>query len=47
MQDVRTPASACKLYPGLRHEIFNEPEREQVWLDVLRFVREVEAVATG
>lgn len=47
MQDVRTPASACKVYPGLRHEIFNEPEREQVWLDVLRFVREVEAVATG
>ncbi len=27
--------SALKLYPGLRHEIFNEPEREQVWQDVL------------
>ena len=27
--------SALKLYPDLRHEIFNEPEREQVWQDVL------------
>lgn len=27
--------SALKLYPGLRHEIFNEPEREQVWQDML------------
>jgi alpha-beta hydrolase superfamily lysophospholipase len=27
--------SALKLYPGQRHEIFNEPEREQVWQDML------------
>jgi alpha-beta hydrolase superfamily lysophospholipase len=30
--------SALKLYPGLRHEIFNEPEREQVWQDVLEWL---------
>ena len=27
--------SALRVYPGLRHEIFNEPEREQVWTDLL------------
>ncbi|MEM9176085.1 MAG: lysophospholipase [Myxococcota bacterium] len=27
--------SALKIYPDLRHEIFNEPEREAVWQDVL------------
>jgi alpha-beta hydrolase superfamily lysophospholipase len=28
-------ASALKIYPELRHEIFQEPEREQVWQDML------------
>ena len=27
--------SAIKTYPGLRHEIFNEPEREAVYADLL------------
>ena len=43
LEDVRVPGSACKLYPGLRHEIFNEPEREQVWQDLLDFVVRVES----
>jgi alpha-beta hydrolase superfamily lysophospholipase len=29
------PGSALEVYPGLRHEIFNEPERESVWQDML------------
>jgi lysophospholipase len=29
------PASALRTYPGLRHEIFQEPERHAVWQDVL------------
>ncbi|NNL67403.1 MAG: alpha/beta hydrolase, partial [Myxococcales bacterium] len=29
--------SSLKIYPELRHEIFNEPEREQVWQDVLEW----------
>jgi len=28
-------ASGIQVYPGLRHEIFNEPERERVWQDML------------
>jgi alpha-beta hydrolase superfamily lysophospholipase len=43
LDDVPVPGSACKVYPGLRHEIFNEPEREQVWQDVLDFIRRIEA----
>jgi len=37
----RVPGSALRTYPGLRHEVLNEPEREQVlgdllaWLDAL------------
>ena len=27
--------SRLQVYPGLRHEIFNEPERRQVWQDIL------------
>ena len=30
--------SAIEIYPDLRHEIFNEPERERIWQDMLRFV---------
>jgi alpha-beta hydrolase superfamily lysophospholipase len=32
---VTTPKSALKIYPELRHEIFNEPEREEVFRDIL------------
>ena len=31
------PRSRFKLYPQLRHEIFNEPERERVWQDMNDF----------
>ena len=37
------PPSALKVYPGLLHEIFNEPEREAVLEDVLDWVRHLEA----
>jgi len=30
--------SALQIYPELRHEIFQEPEREQVWQDVLKWI---------
>jgi alpha-beta hydrolase superfamily lysophospholipase len=36
---VRVPGSAFRAYPGLLHEIFNEPEREQVFEDLLAWVR--------
>jgi alpha-beta hydrolase superfamily lysophospholipase len=35
--------SELKLYPELRHEIFNEPERERVLADVLDWMRKREA----
>jgi alpha-beta hydrolase superfamily lysophospholipase len=43
LEAVRVPGSGHKVYPGLRHEIFNEPEREQVWDDLLHFIRQAEA----
>lgn len=36
------PPSALKVYPGLLHEIFNEPEREEVFADLLGWVRSLE-----
>lgn len=30
--------SALEIYPELRHEIFQEPERQLVWQDMLRFI---------
>ena len=35
--------SEIKTYPELRHEIFNEPEREQVYKDLFDWVKEAEA----
>ena len=35
---LQVPGSSFRPYPGLRHEIFNEPEHEQVFADVLAFV---------
>mgnify|MGYP005845942773 CR=1 FL=1 len=32
--------SALKIYPGLRHEIFQEPERRAVWQDMLDWLGE-------
>jgi acylglycerol lipase len=37
---VRTPGSALRVYPGLLHEIFNEPERATVWQDLSRWLEE-------
>jgi alpha-beta hydrolase superfamily lysophospholipase len=34
--------SMLKVYPGLLHEIFNEPEREDVFADLLGWVRSLE-----
>ena len=36
---VRVPGSAFRAYPGLRHEIFNEPERVTVFGDLLEWLR--------
>jgi alpha-beta hydrolase superfamily lysophospholipase len=38
----RLPAGdkALQVYPGLLHEIFNEPERERVFEDLLAWLRE-------
>ena len=30
----------CKLYPDLRHEILNEEEYEQIYNDILKFIKE-------
>ena len=35
---ARAPGSALRTYPGLRHEILNEPEHEQVFDDVLEWL---------
>ncbi len=32
-----------RIYPGLRHEIFNEPEQQEVFLDLLGWLRERES----
>lgn len=32
--------SRLHTYPNLRHEIFNEPEREKVWLDLVAWLEE-------
>ena len=37
------PPSELKIYPGLLHEIFNEPEREDVFADLLGWVQSLEA----
>jgi alpha-beta hydrolase superfamily lysophospholipase len=31
---------SMKLYPGDRHELLNEKDKEQVWEELLRFVEE-------
>ena len=37
---LRGGGSALRIYPGLRHEIFNEPEREAIWQDLLAWLEE-------
>ena len=36
---VATEGSDLRIYPKLRHEIFNEPEREQVYTDILDWLK--------
>lgn len=38
---VRSPGSRLKVYPELLHEIFNEPEQEQVFQDVWDWLGEL------
>lgn len=38
---LRAPGSALRTYPELRHEIFNEPEREEVWQDLWNWLEEL------
>jgi alpha-beta hydrolase superfamily lysophospholipase len=40
---LSAPGSDLRVYPGLRHEILNEPEWETVLQDLLRWMRAVEA----
>lgn len=40
---LTTPGSDLRVYPELRHEIFNEPEQEQVFADMLDWMRKREA----
>ena len=37
---MRVEDKRVQLYPGLYHEIFNEPEREEVLGDVLGWIKE-------
>ena len=39
--------SALRIYPDLRHEIFNEPEREGVFQDILDWLTQGIAPATS
>jgi alpha-beta hydrolase superfamily lysophospholipase len=40
---VECAGSRLTTYPGLRHEIFNEPEQEQVFADLWRWLEELSA----
>ncbi len=50
-EGLSVPACDLRVYPGLRHEIFNEPERESVFEDALgwmqRFAPSEDAVEQG
>lgn len=39
---LRAKRSECKIYPALRHEIFQEPEHEKVYQDVLMWIEKRE-----
>jgi alpha-beta hydrolase superfamily lysophospholipase len=40
-----SPPSRLQIYPGLLHEIFNEPEQERVFEDLLGWLRGLESAA--
>ena len=37
-----SPGSDLRIYPGLRHEIFQEPEQEKIFEEVLAWLRQHE-----
>jgi alpha-beta hydrolase superfamily lysophospholipase len=41
------PPSAIRIYPGLLHEIFNEPEKEEIFEYLLGWIRDLESTGTG
>lgn len=41
MAGVVSASSKLEVYPGLRHEIFNEPEGEQVFRDMLEWLNDI------
>jgi alpha-beta hydrolase superfamily lysophospholipase len=41
-EQLTTPGSDLRIYPELRHEIFNEPEQERVFADLLDWLRKRE-----
>jgi alpha-beta hydrolase superfamily lysophospholipase len=40
-EGLHVAGSRLKTYPGLRHEIFNEPEQAEVFEDIARWAEEV------
>ena len=46
-EQLRVEPRRLHTYPGLRHEIFNEPERDQVLADLVTWIREVEAAVAS
>jgi alpha-beta hydrolase superfamily lysophospholipase len=43
LRDDVAERSRLEIYPELRHEIFQEPERERVWADVLAWLEDIAA----
>lgn len=46
-EGLADPASELRVYPELRHEIFNEPEREAIFEDVLAWMRRPASAGAG
>ena len=44
-EQLTAPSCDLRVYPGLRHEIFNEPERETVFADLLDWRRKTRSGA--
>lgn len=45
LQPGAAPPSEIRIYPGLRHEIFNEPEQESIFEDVRSWLEGLEGTA--
>lgn len=39
-EQLSSPDKEVKIYPGLYHELIQEPEREQVWLDIATWLNQ-------